>query len=679
MNIKRSLIIASVLPVTHPKKRPFSDMHAIRNQFSLNGGAANKQTPSSYSGGTNTRCLSLFVAILAGLMAGAFSVPVRAGTVTVDFRQDLDPARVWVGLRSNFQQAKTADGLRIWTDGTGRASDVSISLAGLTTNNARLAGDFIATLTYSGMAGWKNPPYENLNFLRLGTMWGAFGGEDYVVQRTFDHNWVTDLYPERGDRFDCATWIPSNGILNGAWTHYNGINLGGSGTLAIERIGDEVWLYANGELLGHGGVDGSRTVDSFYIAMRQSSSSPIDVTFNSFTLSGPNLASWASPVTLTTNTTLAPGDTTYAGASLIVSNCTLTVDGAHSFDTLLLKNGAVLTHSPVPAGEVNHQLDLTITNDLTVDGTSRIDVDAKGYGPVAGPGAGISSGYYPSGGGHGGPGGNSYEGPAGGESCGDLLAPTLCGSGGGNSTNFGTGGMGGGAIRLAVGGLLTVAGQLTANGESGRPSGGAGGSIQVRAGTLAGNGSIVANGGSAGIAGGGGGGGGRIALYYGNSTFSGALTALGGLASGSPSGKSGGAGTLYTQASSQSVGNLRLDNSGRTNAMETLLTTPVAYRLTLANVTAYATNSLTFAGLRVSAGGLLTHPFQGPAPPSAGTRRRGGGKRRSHWGGRAGLSGAHWTGQWEHVLGHCLRRRTRRPGRLWVLRRAGRPGVRFCH
>ena len=57
---------------------------------------------------------------------------------------------------------------------------------------------------------------------------------------------------------------------------------------------------------------------------------------------------------------------------------------------------------------------------------------------------------------------------------------------------------------------------------------------------------------------------------------------------------------------------MRLDNTGRTNAMETPITTPVAYRLTLANAAAYATNSLTFTGLRVSAGGLLTHPCQGP-------------------------------------------------------------------
>ncbi|MCX6874938.1 MAG: choice-of-anchor D domain-containing protein [Verrucomicrobia bacterium] len=320
----------------------------------------------------------------------------------------------------------------------------------------------------------------------------------------------------------------------------------------------------------------------------------------------------ANAVTFTANTTIGVGDATYENQEIVVNGCTLTVDGGHRFTSLLLTGGAVLTHSAAPAGEPNNRLDLTIAGAMEIDATSRVDATAKGHAATTGPGAGINSGAYPSGGGHGGPGGNSYGGPAGGVSYGDLLAPTQGGSGGGNSINFGLGGAGGGVVRLNVGGALTVAGQLTANGESGRASSGAGGSIHLSAGTLAGNGSIAANGGSASIVGAGGGGGGRIALYYGSSTFSGGLTALGGLAAGTFSGNSGGAGTLYTHATSQSVGDLRLDNTGRTNAVETLLTGPVPYRLVLTNVTAFATTPITFSGLRVGTGGLLTHPFQGP-------------------------------------------------------------------
>ena len=313
----------------------------------------------------------------------------------------------------------------------------------------------------------------------------------------------------------------------------------------------------------------------------------------------------AHAVVFTNNTTIGVGIPTYDGQPIVVSNCTLTVDGVHSFASLVLTDSAVLTHSPAPTGETNNRLDLTIASELTIDATSRVDVNAKGYGPVAGPGAGGSTYYDAAGGGHGGPGGNSYGGLAGGVSYDDLLAPTVWGSGGGSMENGGSrGGAGGGWVRLRVGGVLTVAGQLTANGENMWASGGAGGSIQVTAGTLAGSGSITANGGSAGHAQSGGGGGGRIALYYGSSTFSGGLTALGGL---STAESSGGVGTLYTKANSQSVGDLRLDNSGRTNAMATPITTPVAYRLTLTNATAYATEPLTLTSLHIGTNGLLTH------------------------------------------------------------------------
>jgi len=251
----------------------------------------------------------------------------------------------------------------------------------------------------------------------------------------------------------------------------------------------------------------------------------------------------AKAMVFTTNTTIGVGDPTHDGDGIVVSNCTLTVDGVHSFASLLLTDSAVLTHSPAPAGETDNRLDLTITGDLTVDATSRVDANAKGYGQFAGPGAGTNDYSYASGGGHGGPGGNGYY-QAGGGSYGALLAPTNWGSGGGRMPTCACpGGAGGGRVRLNVGGALTVAGQLTAKGGSVWAGGGAGGSIFLTVGTLAGNGSVTANGGSTDYYYSGGGGGGRIAIYYGSSTFSGGLTALGGLSTGA---NSGGAGTLYT-------------------------------------------------------------------------------------------------------------------------------------
>ena len=62
-------------------------------------------------------------------------------------------------------------------------------------------------------------------------------------------------------------------------------------------------------------------------------------------------AATAFGLTFTSNTTIGTGDPTYDGQDLVVSNCTLTVNGAHNFASLLLTNGTVLTHSAAPNGE----------------------------------------------------------------------------------------------------------------------------------------------------------------------------------------------------------------------------------------------------------------------------------------------------------------------------------------
>lgn len=53
----------------------------------------------------------------------------------------------------------------------------------------------------------------------------------------------------------------------------------------------------------------------------------------------------ASPVIFTADTLIAPLDSSYDGQDIIVSNAMLTVDGPHSFASLRLAGGAVLTHS----------------------------------------------------------------------------------------------------------------------------------------------------------------------------------------------------------------------------------------------------------------------------------------------------------------------------------------------
>ena len=394
------------------------------------------------------------------------------------------------------------------------------------------------------------------------------------------------------------------------------------------------------------------------------------------------IATDATPaMTLTTNTTLSPGDTTYEGADLVVSNCTLTVNGPHGFASLLLKEGAVLTHSPAPYGEPDHRLSLTITNDLTVDATSRIDANARGYATTNGPGKGLYDFSYPSSGGHGGPGGNNYNNSlAGGGVYDSLLAPTQWGSGGGDmGFTIQPGGAGGGVIRLSVGGVLTLAGQLVADGGSTYDSGGAGGSIHLTVGTLAGGGTVSAKGGDASYILSGGGGGGRIAIYYGSSVFSGAISTAGGLGGANAGAVCGGAGTLYTQANNQNVGDLLLDNTGRTNAMRN--PHHHARRLSAQAHERYGVCDRLPEPLRSAREQerVAHSPVSRAASRSACEGQCRGGRRRSHWGGRTGLPGQDRAGggggQWRDVGDPGIWRGTRWARRRWILRGARWPAL----
>ena len=223
-------------------------------------------------------------------------------------------------------------------------------------------------------------------------------------------------------------------------------------------------------------------------------------------------AATAFGFTFTSNTTIGVGDLTYDGQDIAVSNCTLTVNGPHTFNNLSLLDDALLTHTAAPNGEVDNRLALTLLGGCVVQAGSRVDVSGRGYAAGAGPGAGTLNPFgYGSGAGHGGTGATPTGGGAGGGAYDSVLTPGSWGSGGGHAG----GGMGGGIIRLAVSGTLQLDGVIAADGVSpGYPAGaGAGGSIHVSAGNLAGSGSFSAQGGSTVNVGGGGGGGGRIAVY----------------------------------------------------------------------------------------------------------------------------------------------------------------------
>ena len=219
---------------------------------------------------------------------------------------------------------------------------------------------------------------------------------------------------------------------------------------------------------------------------------------------------------------------------------------------------------------------LTVTSNATVLAGGGISADGTGYASSQGPGAGAyissSSGYGGGGAGYGGYGAASggLTSARGGLTYGSATAPVDRGSGGGVlQTSYTPGGAGGGAIRISITGALLVNGRISANGGAGYlqgSGGGSGGSVWLTVGTLAGAGTISANGG-AGNELGGGGGGGCIAIQYGVNAFEGLVSAYGGGGY-----AAGGAGTIYSKANSQSMGQMVVDNGGQNGT-----NTPMAY------------------------------------------------------------------------------------------------------
>jgi hypothetical protein len=318
------------------------------------------------------------------------------------------------------------------------------------------------------------------------------------------------------------------------------------------------------------------------------------------------LSQCASGAVLTNDTLIDVGNLAYDGQDLVVSGCTVTINGPHSFLNLRLTNHAVLTHSAATAGQANYRVNVAVTQNLSVDSTSRMDATGKGFASVSGPGAGVSSGTLGgSGAGHGGLGGAGTGGGAAGGAYDAILAPTQPGSGGGNGY-FSLGGGGGGVIQLSVGGTLNLEGWIIANGGDGlfgsNGGGGSGGSIQITAGNLTGYGAFSANGGAATGGSGGGGSGGRIAVQLTANAFSGTLSAKGGAGQ-----QFGGAGTIFFKPSVASVGEVRVDNGGN-SGQATPLTTPQPFDLTIANrAVVCPLTALTNGALTIKSNGLLSY------------------------------------------------------------------------
>ena len=277
-------------------------------------------------------------------------------------------------------------------------------------------------------------------------------------------------------------------------------------------------------------------------------------------------------VTITQDLTISAGNPVLDNRDITVDGATLTLIGAHTFNNLTLTNNASVTH-PVSTTTAEYSLEVTVTNTLSVDASSSIDVTDKGYlGGYRGGNSSIygrtlgntttGGSYHTSGGSYGGLSGQ-YSGDAVNGAYGSIVDPDELGSGGGGLSSY-YGGNGGGLVRILANDM-ELNGSINANGGDGNPNshngGGSGGGVYINTGTLSGTGMITANGGknntiySLTT----GGGGGRIAVYYNDmSGFNTAnITAYGGIGYDA----NGGAGTIYTRSSAQTYGDLIVDNN----------------------------------------------------------------------------------------------------------------------
>ncbi len=247
------------------------------------------------------------------------------------------------------------------------------------------------------------------------------------------------------------------------------------------------------------------------------------------------------------------------GENLVITGTNVVVKPEHQMPViarnLSVTTGAVLMHQPTTALQ-EYSLTLSITGELAVDASARINVSGLGYAAGFTQGNTRAGGStFRAGGSHGGLG---YPNGAPNGSYGDFHNPNELGSGGGSDLG---GGNGGGLLRITAN-TLSLDGLITANGKDGfdyyNRASGSGGSIWAQVETLKGKGTIRADGGEAYLDGGSGGGG-RVAVYYTTaSNFDLELvTAHGGTAGSGV----GAVGTVYLKPR-VGQGVLRIDNHG---------------------------------------------------------------------------------------------------------------------
>jgi len=214
---------------------------------------------------------------------------------------------------------------------------------------------------------------------------------------------------------------------------------------------------------------------------------------------------------------------------------------------VFVRRGATLTHTKNGSTEA-YKLRMEVAGDLLVESGGAVNANGKGFSKGSGPG------FTGHGGTHGGCADTNNVALV---YCRDsIFEPVELGSGGYNGTWL-PNGNGGGAIRLKVTGKLTANGGVTADAAGEHSADPAGGSVWIDVGTLAGGGTVSANGKGGQYMGGGG----RIAVWQRSAkdlnAFTGSFSALGGPQA-TWSGASGG-GTVYLQVgAAKGAGEIRV-------------------------------------------------------------------------------------------------------------------------
>ncbi len=395
--------------------------------------------------------------------------------------------------------------------------------------------------------------------------------------------------------YGSSTFSGSHSYLGGGTqteTANDPANDGGGGILFLQdNGGDNGALYIGGNPSGDAtgtAIASTTSVEDWYLSASSTAVINTGVTFT--------VASSTVNALDTTTTSTVDIDGTLSGPSSFTIPDRVSVEtgggGISGISTLVIDDLAAMQLNDVPTttalsslttltinGTLTHQtnstsvlnaVNISATN-ITVGANGLISAVGLGYsggtadndgtGPGGGEhdeGAGADDGGGGGYGGEGGCGGPCTGATEGGVTYGSTSTPHHeAGSGGGGSDHT-LGGAGGGIIMLTASDTLTINGLVDASGAQGThvcggiPSGGAGGGsgggIYLEGSTIAGSGTVKAEGGKAGGNGsgcsGGGGGGGRMLIVASTYTFSGTTSTSPGDRNASSDGSPGATGTI---------------------------------------------------------------------------------------------------------------------------------------